>query len=99
MIGILCWVLELGRIDIITEALILLSHNCSPYSSHLEVAYQIFEYFSHHNNGAQIVFDSTLVKIEEDHFHQTIGKKYTGTLRKKFPKLSQILKVIQLRSP
>ena len=49
MIGILRWSVELGRIDIITEVSLLLSHNVSPCRGHLKAAYQIFEYLSTHD--------------------------------------------------
>lgn len=68
VIRILCWVLELWMIDIITKVLLLLLHNCLPHAGHLKIVYQICNYLSHHNNSTQILFDSTLVKLNEDHF-------------------------------
>ena len=44
MIGILCWLIELGRIDIITEVSLLSSFNVNPREGHLEAAYRVFEH-------------------------------------------------------
>ena len=43
MIGSLQCLVELGRIDIITEVSYLSSHNVSPCSGHLKAAYKIFK--------------------------------------------------------
>ena len=58
MIGILRWSVELGWIDIIIEVSMLSSHNVSPRASHLELAYQIFEYLSSHGR-LRVVFDDS----------------------------------------
>ena len=68
MIGILRWALELGRVDIITEVTLLSSHNCSPRAGHLEAAYQVFEYLSHHDTGGKVVFNSIPKEVNEERF-------------------------------
>ena len=51
-IGILRWIVELGRIDIITEVSLLSSHLALPRRGHLEVVFRIFAYLrDNHNAG------------------------------------------------
>jgi hypothetical protein len=41
-IGVLCWLVELGRVDIITEVSMLASQLACPRDGHLEAVYRIF---------------------------------------------------------
>jgi hypothetical protein len=41
-IGILCWCVELGRIDIITEVSMLSAFLCMPREGHLDAVYHLF---------------------------------------------------------
>ena len=43
-IGVLCWCVELGRIDIITEVSALSSFLALPREGHLEAVFHIFAY-------------------------------------------------------
>ena len=66
MIGILCWSIEFGRIDIITEVSFLSSFNVNPREGRLEPAYSVFEYLYSHKNGGRVVFDDRLPKFKEE---------------------------------
>ena len=50
-IGILIWMCELGRIDIITEVSMLVSHLALPWEGHLEAVYRIFGYLRAKHNA------------------------------------------------
>jgi hypothetical protein len=43
-IGVLCWAVELGRIDIMTEVSMLSSHLALPWSGHMEAVYNILSH-------------------------------------------------------
>ena len=70
LMGILCWAIELGRIDIFVEVSQFLSqHQALPRQGHLEAAYHIFACLKKHENGARIVFDPTTPKIDDRVFN------------------------------
>ena len=56
LIGVLRWIIELGRVDITSEASMMASHMASPCQGHLEQVYHIFAYLKQHNN-CEIIFD------------------------------------------
>ena len=55
-IGVLIWMVELGRIDIITEVSMLASQLALPRECHLEAVFYIFIYLKGHHN-ARMLFD------------------------------------------
>ena len=50
-IGILCWMVEMGRIDIATEVSLLASHVALPQDGHLEAVLHMYEYLKHKHNS------------------------------------------------
>jgi len=68
--GIFRWMLELGRIDIMTEVSQLSSFQASPREGHLEACYHIFAYLRKHPNMALVMHPSRL-HLKEERF----GKK------------------------
>jgi hypothetical protein len=59
LIGVLRWICELGRIDILTEVTMLLSHNALPQQGHLEAVFDVFAYsYLKRHPSAAIVFDN-----------------------------------------
>ena len=60
-IGILRWMVELGRIDIATEVSILSSYCASPRQGHLDAVCHIYAYLNTHQRS-KIVFDPSYVK-------------------------------------
>ena len=74
-IGVLCWVIELGRIDsridIMNDVSCLLQHTCAPRVNHLEAVYKIYHYMRNnlkHNRG-RLGFDPTLQEIDDRFFN------------------------------
>ena len=57
-IGVLRWIVELGRIDIDVEVSMMASHLALPREGHLRELYHIFSYLKAHSN-AEMVFDPT----------------------------------------
>ncbi len=58
LIGILRWIVELGRMDICLEVSMLSSHLALPRAGHLEKLFQIIAYLKKYHN-AEMVFDPT----------------------------------------
>ena len=56
LIGVLCWEVELGRIDIFTEVVVMSQYSASPRLGNIEGLYHMFEYVSK-NEVSRMVFD------------------------------------------
>lgn len=65
-IGILRWIVELGRVDIYTEVSMLSSCLALPREGHLEQVFHVFSYLKKHHN-AVMVFDPREPDIDFDH--------------------------------
>jgi hypothetical protein len=61
LIGILRWMVELGRVDICTEVSMMSSHLALPRKGHLDQLFHLFGYLKKHHN-AEMPFDPTLMK-------------------------------------
>lgn len=57
-IGILRWIVELGRIDICGEVSMLSSYSVAPREGHLEAVLHIFSYLSSHERSRIVMDDS-----------------------------------------
>jgi hypothetical protein len=69
LIGILRWIVELGRIDICCEVSLLSSHLALPCHGHLQEMYQIVGYLKKHHN-AEMVFDPSYPEIDKSLFER-----------------------------
>ena len=67
LIGILRWAVDIGRIDIFTEAAIMSQYSASPRLGHLEGLYHIFGCLKKHEMS-KIVFDPKKTNIDEQSF-------------------------------
>ena len=67
LIGILRWIIELGRIDITGEVSKMSSHVCLPREGHLDKLFYMFAYLKHKHNGS-LVFDPTYPNINYEDF-------------------------------
>ncbi|HSN67533.1 MAG TPA: reverse transcriptase domain-containing protein [Fusibacter sp.] len=63
LIGMLRWVTELGRIDVLFEVTKLSSHNALPRRGHLRAVYNVFFYL-HGTKSRKIVFDDLRVDTD-----------------------------------
>jgi hypothetical protein len=66
-IGILRWIVEIGRIDIITEVSLLASHLALPRLGHLMQVWHIYAFLRNRHNGC-LVFDPTYPDINMSDF-------------------------------
>ena len=67
LIGILRWIVELGRIDIMVNVSMLFSYMMQPCIGHLDQAFHIFGYLKR-NKRATLVFDEPHVDWNESAF-------------------------------
>jgi hypothetical protein len=84
LIGVLRWMCELGRIDILSEVSMLSSHNALPREGHLEAVLDIFAYLEKHQFAA-IVFDDDLPIIDERQFKQVDWSDIYGNVEEAIP--------------
>lgn len=63
-IGILRWIVELGRIDICGEVSMMSSYSAAPRSGHLDAVLHMFSYLDSHNRS-KIVMDDTYFPHQE----------------------------------
>ena len=75
LIGVLRWMVELGRIDIHTEVALLSRYLAAPRRGHLEQAFHIFAYLDQIGKS-RIVFDSTEPDISEARFVKADWKEF-----------------------
>ena len=63
LIGVLKWIVELERVDISTEVLMLSSHLALPRSGHLDAVLHIFAYMKK-KHTSEMVYDPTEVDFD-----------------------------------
>ena len=67
LIGILRWIVELGRVDICLEVSMMSSHLALPREGHLECLFHLFSYLGKYHN-AEMIYDPTAPHINDDIF-------------------------------
>ena len=69
LIGVLRWIVELGRVDICLECSLMSSHLALPRKGHLDNVLRIFSHLRSHHN-AELVFDPSDPVIDESDFER-----------------------------
>ena len=87
MIGVLRWMVELGRVDICLEVSMMSSHLALPREGHLNELYHIFSYLKKYHN-TEMVFDPSDPVIDEDEFERKdwTSSEFGGTMSEELPK-------------
>ena len=67
LIGVLRWMVELGRVDICIEVSMMSSHLALPREGHFKEVLHIFAYLKNHTNS-EMVFDPTPVEFDRSLF-------------------------------
>ena len=83
-IGVLHWIVELGRVDIITEVSLLASAMAMPREGHLDAVFHVFAYLKRKHN-ARMVFDPTYPDIDYKTFPDHDWKSFYGDVREAKP--------------
>ena len=84
-IGVLQWVVELGRIDITTEVSMLASQMALPQIGHLNVALHVFAYLKCKHNS-RIVFDPMTPEITDGNFKKHEWVNFYGDITEALPR-------------
>ena len=88
-IGILHWIVELGRIDIATEVSLLASHVAFPRKEHLQTVFHIYAYLKKRHNS-RLALDPSYPRIDMRTFHQADWREFYGKSRKLYLTMPQI---------
>ena len=67
LIGMIRWMVEIGRVDIITEVSVMASHMAIPREGHVEVVFHVFA-FIFHNYNSRVEFDTIYPAINMNYF-------------------------------
>jgi hypothetical protein len=84
LIGILRWMVELGRVDIYHEVSVLSQYLALPRAGHLEAAYHIFSYLNKHEKSS-IVFDPVDPYFNPDDFREVDWSEFYGDVVEELP--------------
>jgi hypothetical protein len=64
-VGVLRWIIEMGRLDIPTEVSMLAAHMAAPREGHLRAVYQVFANLKNKHN-ARLIYDPTYPRIDQN---------------------------------
>ena len=83
-IDILHWMLELGRVDIITKVSILASQMAAPRMGHLDAALHVVSYLKR-KHIARMVYDPSYPKINMSDFKTRDWTEFNGSVKEPIP--------------
>ena len=78
-IGILHWMVDMGRIDIATEVSLLASHVALPREGHLEAVFHMYVYLKHKHNS-RLARDPTYPQVHMGDFREVDWADFYGEL-------------------
>jgi len=84
LIGVLRWMVELGRVDIATEVSLLSSHLALPREGHLLTALHVMGYLRLKHNS-RLIFDPTYPIIDESRFPRHDWTEFYGDIHEAIP--------------
>jgi hypothetical protein len=84
LVGVLHWIVELGRVDVITEVSMLSSYLANPRDGHMDAALHLYSWLKSHHN-ARLVLDPTIPKIEQSTFVRRDWDRYYGDVKEELP--------------
>ena len=77
IIGVMGWMVEIGRIDTAAEVSLLSSHLAYPREGHIEAALHVMDYLKQKHNS-RLVFDPTYLKTNETILKDCDWKDFYG---------------------
>jgi hypothetical protein len=86
--SILCWMIELGRLDIYIHVALLSSYLAQPRAGHQEAVYHIFGYLKSHYKST-MVFNNQYINWNDEDFPQYDWTKFYGNVIEKVPSNAQ----------
>ena len=75
---------ELGRVDIITELSLLSSHMVLPQEGHLDTVFHVYSYLKA-NHNSRMAFDATYPKINMSSFTEHSWTNFYGEVEEAVP--------------
>ena len=84
LIGVLRWIVEMGRMDICMEVSAMSSFVAMPREGHMQQVLHIFAYLKIHHN-ARVVFDPSYPDIDDTQFAKKDWSSMYGTTREPMP--------------
>lgn len=84
LIGILRWIVEMGRMDICMEVSAMSSYVAMPREGHMQQLLHIFAYLKIHHN-ARVVFDPTYPDIDDESFERKDWSSMYGDTSEPIP--------------
>ena len=86
-IGVLRWMIELGRVDIITEVSLLASQLAQPREGHLEAVFHLYDHLLH-KHKLRLCLDPTYPEIDKSVFMDHDWKTLYGDAREVIPAIA-----------
>jgi hypothetical protein len=86
LMGILQWVVELGRIDVAYEVQLMASFSCAPRKGHLEALYGVFKYLKKYIKF-KLVMDHRLRDMEQFDYKDFDWERYYPGSKELIPEL------------
>jgi len=84
LVGVLHWIVELGRVDLITEVSVLAGYLASPRDGHMDAALHLYSFLKVRHN-ARLVLDPTYPEIDESNFIRRDWDGYYGNVKEEMP--------------
>ena len=84
LIGVMRWMVEIGRVDIAVEVSMLSSYLTLPREGHLEAALHIMGYLKQKHNS-RLIFDPTYPLIDESDFPEYDWTEFYGDVSEAIP--------------
>jgi hypothetical protein len=84
-VGVLRWIIEMGRLDITTEVSMLTEHLAAPREGHLTTVLHVFAYLKNKHN-ARLIHDPSYPQNETSDFKKDKDwKAFYGEVKKAIP--------------
>ena len=80
LIGLLRWMVELGRVDLVCEVSMMSSYTAAPRKGHLLQLFHMFAFLKAHHNS-RMVFDPSYPDIDIDQFPKKEWKHHYGSMK------------------
>jgi len=84
LMGVLQWMVEIGRVDMITEVSMMASQLAMPREGHLECLFHMFSYLNIKHNS-RMVFDPTYPTIDMSQFKECEWKTFYASAKEAIP--------------
>ena len=85
LIGVLHWIVELGRVDLITEVSVLAGYLASPRDGHMDAALHVYSFLKDKYNARLVLDPSYPDDIDEDNFLRRDWDGYYGDVQEEMP--------------